>query len=691
MTWRLPTARFARIGRVTNQHLLPRNLVNRPYFESTEQSPGRTGTLHLVRGDTQHSVQTPILFPVVNLITGTTPNGGGIWRYICSELFRTDKPVFKDIPIMSQVLHFLDYSVNPAQLVKWREHFLHDWYTLYRKSPQHGHNENPKTAFNAPLFLDSGGFKLLFKPELSLAQFGLLQEGKEAESILDLQRDFGGDIVASLDHPLPPTLEPAEAAERMAKSRRNALKAIELLTAGAYPGFTPFYYVACHGLTPETMEEHVRGTLAELVERGLPTSGIGIAIGSLVPLRLASRHVDLVRLIRAAIRGIPEQLRPSVPVHVFGMSGDLIPLLVYLGVDSFDSSTYVQASRTLDYFDPDTHKPIRILEQDSLPPCDCPICKTLNFDKLHETFTARDSYRPQEHGYKSEYYAKVALHNLYVDMQLLERTRTTLNSDNRDDLRAILVDHANHFPRIRQALSFLAEDDDALRPHLRAIFGTLTPNGLSAPAITTPMQLPLPIIRKTISLKHTPDDFNIDRNDPPYTPPGGKDILLFVPCSQSKPYSNSRSHQALERRLRELDPATRARIHKVTISGLYGPVPEGPIYEEDLNVLTYEYMLQATDVEQVSLVANRLRLYLQKHESHFIAILGYATSKAYRTVLQRAAQNTRLRILPTKPGSQLLTEFYRNTNIDELLDAIREVAEGPAGSVPTQSQGAVEL
>ena len=60
------------------------------------------------------------------------------------------------------------------------------------------------------MFLDSGGFKLLHNTELSLSKFGIHKE-TETDDILDFQLGLGGDIIASLDYPLPPGLVRSEA------------------------------------------------------------------------------------------------------------------------------------------------------------------------------------------------------------------------------------------------------------------------------------------------------------------------------------------------------------------------------------------------------------------------------------------------------------------------------------------------
>jgi predicted RNA-binding protein len=76
----------------------------------------------------------------------------------------------------------------------------------------------------------------------------------------------------------------------------------------------------------------------------------------------------------------------------------------------------------------------------------------------------------------------------------------------------------------------------------------------------------------TISLTNDPCAFDITRH-PDYEVPSGKDRLLLVPCSQAKPYRTSRSHSGIFRFLRQHVGEDLECCHKVSISGLYGPVP----------------------------------------------------------------------------------------------------------------------
>src|SRR2546429_8322884 len=75
-------------------------------FSTKASKHGRVGILEL----SNNHLSTPLLFPVVSLITGTTPRGGGLWKYILQAhscgLMRRNKP------LLTQVLHFLDFTAH---------------------------------------------------------------------------------------------------------------------------------------------------------------------------------------------------------------------------------------------------------------------------------------------------------------------------------------------------------------------------------------------------------------------------------------------------------------------------------------------------------------------------------------------------------------------------------------------------
>jgi len=629
---------------------------NQPGFAVEKLTPqGRLGKLRLVRnGQALPELETPVLFPVACLVTGTTARGGGLWKYVL-HANEQHGLMRRNTPIMAQVLHFLDFRVAPQAIAKWRTRPLRDTYNI----------AHPGLNYDAPLFLDSGGFKLLFNTKLDLSAYGIPDDdgtGRQARDVLRLQRDFGGDIVATLDYPLPPGLNHKEAYVRMQKSRANAYEAARCLaTEPEFRDYTPFLFVAVHGWDRESIKEYVEQVFNDMKHNGLADVPFGIAIGSLVPLRGSQKYIAILEIIRGAIEGIPPSQRASTPVHVFGITGNMIPLLVYLGVDTFDSTTYAQEARSLHYFHPQTHQKLAVLEMDELP-CQCPICQDLDLEELHESLTSEVRYRKLPSGhFKSKYYADIALHNLFVDQKLVDQAKEAVAGDNMLDY---IVEQVRRFPRLRDALEVLAREDNQLKHRLgRTIFRvdqSLVEKQPQPPLFEMP--------KRIVSMRYTPESFNILANRYP-GPPQDKRILLIIPCSGGKPYSKSRSHRLIAQRLRSRLRDQAAVVHKVTLSGLYGPVPEE--CEEEEAVIGYDFRLDPHDESQITLLTDRVERYLERYGKKYEAWFGYATSLAYRIVLERIAQrHSKFQLFPRKPKVRRLTEFYRQSNIEELMQAI---------------------
>ncbi|KKD37541.1 MAG: tRNA-guanine transglycosylase [Limnoraphis robusta] len=614
-------------------------------FSGQSFKHGRIGTLDL---NNNQSISTPILFPVVSLITGTTPKGGGLWKYILQAdesngLLRRNKPV------MSQVLHFLDFIRQRSQsLEKWREKGIKQRY-IEEVSP-------PLTSYTAPLFLDSGGYQLLWKKSVDLSAYGLsIENGQGPQSILNLQQDFGGDIIATLDYPLPPNLAVEEAKERMQKSIDNAVTmALQLKLNSDYK---PFLYVATHGQDREGIGNYVRQIFDQFNREELKETNFGLAVGSLVPLRGGHKYEIIVNLLLGLQESIPENKRNKTPIHVFGITGSLIPLLAYLGVDSFDSSTYVQEARSLEYINPENGRYLHVLEMEELT-CNCRVCQQGNLEHIKNALTSDIRGIPAHNGhYKSKYYGDIALHNLEMDFRIVEKTKDAIAADS---LQEYLIEHTENFSKLRPALHFIAQEQEDLRVRLSRI---LIP-------VSFQNKQKNPVKNQVISLKHTPDDFNILSNG--YKPLKNKQVLLIIPCSGGKPYSKSHSHQFISERLEKILGEKTDLIQKVTLSGLYGPVPEE--YEQKPAIMSYDFRLEQIDKVQSALITERLVSYIERYSDRYIACIGYATSMAYRIVLEQTAKVVSdFLVLPVKPKSRRFSEFYRKENVAELVEQVNAI------------------
>ncbi|MBD1837898.1 tRNA-guanine transglycosylase [Coleofasciculus sp. FACHB-64] len=614
-------------------------------FSTTPFKHGRIGNLYL--SQTQTVISTPCLFPVVCLVTGTTARGGGLWKYVLQTdesngLLRREEPV----PLMSQVLHFLDFIPNrPHELDKWRKRGIKQRYM----------EEVNLKQFASPLFLDSGGFKLLWNKSVNLSAYDLsIENGKGSQTILELQREFNGDIVATLDYPLPPGLAQAEAEERMQKSIENAVSAaLELRKRSDYK---PFLYVAAHGQNRDSMGRYVKQVFDRFQAEDLKDYRFGLAVGSLVPLRGSHKFLAILSILQGLQENIPEERRAEIPIHVFGVTGNIVPLLAYLGVDSFDSSTYVQETRSLSYINPATGRTQPVLEMEKLT-CDCRVCKQANLEEIQNALTSEIRGRPQASGhYKSKYYGDIALHNLEMDFRIVDETKKAIEANLLQDY---LIRHTEKFSQLRPVLGAIAQEDESLQVRL------------SRTIISMPRQLELELDRRVISLNYNSEDFNILTNG--YRPQKGKRVLLIIPCSGGKPYSKSRSHRLIAERLEQGLGEKTKLIQKVTLSGLYGLVPEE--YEQEEAILGYDFRLEAFNKEQIALVTDRLVTYLERHSGHYVACIGYATSSAYRTVLEQAAKKVScgLQVLPVKPKTRRMTEFFRKENLAELVEQLRAI------------------
>lgn len=617
-----------------------------------ETRNGRLGTFLF-----KQLIQTPFLFPVAFLMSGTTARGGATWKYILQDQAPNLKPytlMRRNSPLLSQVLHFIDYRVSPAGVQNWRKASIKG---LYNK-------QITELNYQAPLFLDSGGFKLMYRTGLDLSRYGIsLSPGTEAKSILQLQHDLGGDIVATLDYPLPPNLKPSEAQKRMLRSRENAIQTALLLRDDEeFKDYNPFLFMAVHGLTPEAISGYVKTLFKQVKENELGDLDFGLAIGSLVPLRSSHKINLIVSLVQATIKAIPKEFIQRVPIHIFGATGLLVPYLAYMGIDTFDSSTFAQEARALNYLLPNTFQRRNILEMARRDiACVCPVCQHLiedkNLQELQTSLTSEIVGKPQLSGYyKSKYYADIALHNFELDLGILKNTRTAIQSDVLDDY---LIELAREVPRMEEPLTAIAAEDEKLRIKASRVIQSLSH---------------LPLVKQKrpirfISLEHIPDDFNINANG--YQPTGNKSVLLIIPCSREKPYSESHSHKHLSAYLEKNIPDWQCYIDKVTLSGLYGPVPYE--YEKDKAVLEYDFRLTTDNYGQIEECTNRLLRFLERHGDHYEHCIAYGTSNAYRTVFDKTAkQYTRLKIFPEKPKSRRLNEFFRKKNIAELISYLQE-------------------
>jgi len=620
---------------------------------------GRCGYISTPHGN----VQTPAFFPVLNLIGGPTPQSGGIWSRTRNRLFASDE--FQGA--MFQAMSFLDFNLKPHQLEKWRTKTLHEWFT--DRDRRDDHAEYP-ADFTQPLFVDSGGFKLL-----NSRMFG---ENKNSgsenewdiyttpESILDLQLAYGADIVATLDYPIPPNLQKNEAMQRMRDSIDNAVECLQLLDDREED---PAVYVAIHGHDYDMINWYV-GRFLDRIDQldNIETSFEGFAVGSLVPLR--DDVETLVDIVQGAKDAIPENRRDDLGLHVFGVGGQFCSLLALLGVDSFDSSTYVRAAQYKKFID---HRSWEKIKTGNLPkdwecPCEaCDLLRSIGIDTMNDVLESGTSYKPIEiddsRYLKSDFYAIAAWHNFHMYQQEMNKVRNLIAAGDGELLDYVADLARNNVSKIKLGLQRALQRNPDLANELQEHgFNDLIPYRQRTLNTNVPIES---TEGQTISLEFTPSDFDITQHM--YKPNGS--ILLFIPCSQTKPYSESRTHSVVYNVLKDYWD----HIEKVTISGLYGPVPLK--FETEEPIRRYEYVLTNAENNQRELVTNRTIEFLENHGNSFDAIIGYAASKTYRDAIADSFDeyDGPTTLLPKDPPVARLTEHFRETHLNELSEKVESI------------------
>ena len=277
--------------------------------------------------NTKHgTVETPTVFPVHNLGADAGWNTPKYWEYF---------PEINTAIFNASYLH-MDLRHRLRDIL---EKGIHDY-----------------IGFPGVAFVDSGGF-IYSKYNLTVSQ----------KELLEIQERAGADIASTLDQPIV-FLKPLSKHAEITESVNNAKEASRLRKDKKM-----LLYASLQGYDPVLLRNIVR----HLDKRG---QFDGFAIGSLMKSYSNYRQiVDLVVTVRREI--------PNKPLHVYGLGGVLItPILIYLGVDSTDSSAFVIAAGKRDYIIPKFKRVSvhEVAESDEMF-CECPICSSYTMSQIKES------------------------------------------------------------------------------------------------------------------------------------------------------------------------------------------------------------------------------------------------------------------------------------------------------------------
>ena len=273
-------------------------------------------------------------------------------------------------------------------------------------------------GFDGVVMTDSGGYQVL--------EYGDVET--TPEEIALFQEDIETDIAVPLD--VPTGLGGREKAEEtVEKTLRNLEKTIRALESRGER--------RCLWTAPIQGGLHL-DLLRRCAEREREMGFDLFALGSPTPLMEGYRFDKLFRMIRAARLAIGF----GKPLHLFGAGHPMIfPFIIALGVDMFDSASYILYARDDRYMT--EGGTIKVDKLDYLP-CSCPVCSKLDAEEL-KSLEGEERVR------------KIATHNLYVCYMEVKRAKQAIR-DGR--LMELLEARARSHPSLLQGFVELMRDEE---------------------------------------------------------------------------------------------------------------------------------------------------------------------------------------------------------------------------------------
>lgn len=355
---------------------------------------GRIGILRTPHGE----IETPYMFPVIN-------------------------PRKQDIPIEEIVGIGFRALITNAWLIKKYYGDINDIHEV--------------VGFKGPIMTDSGAYQEL--------HYGYIDA--DPIEILEYQKKIKSDIAVILDKPTPSGATKDEALSSVKITINRAIQAIEYIRDTNQLWVLPIQgapYI-------EALKIAVEKSLDPILYN---TYSI-YAIGS--PTKLLERY-DYKTIVKV-VAYTKQYLPPDKPVHLFGAGHPMIiPFMVALGIDLFDSASYILYARDERLIL--SNGTARLDDVEYLP-CSCPICSKYTVKELKEL--------PYKDRIKL-----IALHNLYAIMQELKKVKQAIREGR---LWELLEEKAKAHPSLYEAFKellkyhkYLEKMDPSFKGKVHGIF-----------------------------------------------------------------------------------------------------------------------------------------------------------------------------------------------------------------------------
>ncbi|MGC9009710.1 MAG: tRNA guanosine(15) transglycosylase TgtA [Sulfolobales archaeon] len=392
-------------------------------------------------------------------------------------------------------------------------------------------------SFKGVLMTDSGAYQIL--------RYGSIDV--DNRSIVEYQEKLDQDIAVILDIPTRSDASYIEALESVKETIRRAREVLDIVSNSEKIWVLPIQ----------------GGSYADLVELSakealnMPQYSM-YGIGSPVTFLENYEYDKILRSIIIAKKILP----PDKPVHLFGAGHPMImPFAVALGVDSFDSASYLLYARENRYL---TEYGTERLEDLEEFPCSCPVCSK---------YTPKDLREMSE----KERIRLLALHNLYVIMREIKRIKTAIRENRFWEL---IKERSHSHPRLRSVLRIITGEVDFISRY------TPFSKGRRGIFITEYIDVVRPQIIIAKRKKKTLISYILEKNF-------CEEIYLLPGDPDQKPYSSSKR---ISESLRELtegrDFESKCIFYYTPVMGI---VPRE--LEETYPYSHYEYSVLSDDEE----------------------------------------------------------------------------------------------
>ncbi len=270
------------------------------------------------------------------------------------------------------------------------------------------------TGFDGVVMTDSGAYQLLV--------YGKKKVAIDPIEIVKFQIKIGSDIAVIADIPTRDNAPYEEAVWSVDETLKRARQVLPLIKDSDIVWVLPIQGGIFIDLVKKSALEAIK----------IPYYSM-YAIGSPVTVLEKYEFWKVVDMVATAKTILP----PDKPVHLFGGGHPImIPLFVALGIDTFDSASYILYARENRYMT--EHGTYRLEDLDYFP-CECEICS---------------KYTPEEllRMNRNERTTLIAIHNLHMINREIKRVKVAIREGR---LWELIEERARTHPSIREALNYI--------------------------------------------------------------------------------------------------------------------------------------------------------------------------------------------------------------------------------------------